>query len=311
VSRLDELARLQRGYVSTSTGQIHYATIGSGQPLLLLHQSAQSWKIYARLAHLLATRYRVVAIDLPGFGESAPLPDPFEVSDIVRVVIEVLDGLDLGAVLVNGHHTGATVTCELAASHPERVRAIAPSGFLYRTRQEREAALADLERRKDQPLAPRFTLKADGSHLWRVFERMSLRRWQGKVSAAGFEHLPSVVLPFDQPQERPEYALDDTDVVLVNESMIDNLRAAPYGALPTARAVNAYDAQARLPLITAPTLIIESGGPLEVPHMQRASEVQQLIRGSRVATIENGDVFVVHSRAASYAQVLREFFDAI
>ena len=308
--RQTELRGLTRGFVQGSHGQIHYATAGSGDALLLLHQSAQSWRIYARMANLLAPHYRVVAMDLPGFGESSPLPAPYEISDMVDVVVELLDGLGIDQVRVTGHHTGALLTCELAAAHPDRVVALAPSGYFYRNAEERARAIETFERMVGQPpVAPRFDLKADGSHLIRVFERMFIRRWQGKVSAtAGTEPLPSVILPFDQAQERPEHTFGPMDIQLVNESIIDNLRAAAYGALPTNRAVTYYDPDPRLPLITAPTLIMESSGSLEVPHIQRASIVQQLIPASKIVTIENGSVFVVHSRAAECAKILIDFF---
>jgi pimeloyl-ACP methyl ester carboxylesterase len=304
-----ELANIKRGYVDGRNGQIHYAMVGDGPPLLLVHQSAQSWRIYARLANILASEYRVIAMDLPGFGESDPLPPPFQISDIAAVATDLLDGLSVDRVRLSGHHTGAMVTAELAASHPERVSALAISGYPYRTDDEREGAILELDRPRDQPPAPRFTLKGDGSHLLRVFERMSLRRWQGKVSSTGAgAPLPSLVLPFDQPQQRPEYTIDDEDLELINESIVDNLRAAVHGGLPTNRAVTTYDPHPRLPQIKAPTLLIQSSGPFEGSYMQRASMVHTLIPQSEMATIENGDVFVVHSRAEEYGELLLRFF---
>jgi len=307
--RFVELANLTRGYVNGKRGQIHYATVGTGEPILLIHQSAQSWRIYARLANILASQYRVIAMDLPGFGESDPLPAPVHVPDLVEVAVELLDGLGINKARVSGHHTGAMVSAELAASHPERVVAVAPSGYPYRTNEERERAIRELDIPREQPPAPRFYLKADGSHLLRVFERMSLRRWQGKVSSSGVEPpFPNLVLPFDQPQQRPETTFDDEDVELVNESIVDNLQAAIYGAGPIHRAVTMYDPHPRLPLISVPTLIIQSTGAFEWHHTQRAAIVQKLIPGSQVASLQGGDVFVVHSRAQEYSEILLNFF---
>jgi pimeloyl-ACP methyl ester carboxylesterase len=312
MSRIDEIQRLKRAYVETSIGQIHYAQAGEGEALLLLHQSAQSWRIYARLAAILAARHRVVAIDLPGFGESSPMPRDFEVADVVRVIEQVLDGLGIEQSRVSGHHTGATLAVELAASRPDRVIAVAVSGYLYRTDVERERAIDALDRPVEQPPAPRFYLKADGSHLPRVFERISLRRWQSKVSAAGLQPpFPGVVLPFDQAQARPELTLDQDDVELINESIVDNLRAAPHGAVPINRALTLYDPGPRLPLVGAPALIIQSSGPFEPIYMQRADTVARLIPGGRSASIENGDIYVIHSRAEEYAGIVSGFFDSV
>ncbi len=309
--RVNEIKRFTRGYARTSTGQIHYATAGEGDALLMIHQSAQSWRVYARAGNILSARYRIIAVDLPGFGESDPLSEPFDVSDIARVLLEVMDAIGIDRFRITGHHTGATISGEMAAAYPERVLAIAPSGYMYRTPEEREKAIADIERQRLRPVSPRFDVKADGSHLWRSYERISLRRWQSKLSGMRVRQpFPALVLPFDQVQQDPAHTLDDDDVELINESIVDNLRAALYGASPTNRAIARYDLLARLPLIKAPTLIIQSTGPFEQPLLQRAAMIQRQIAGSRVHTFEDGDIFIPHSRAREFAEVLLAFFQS-
>jgi pimeloyl-ACP methyl ester carboxylesterase len=48
---------------------------GSGQPLVLVHGLGLSWRSWQPVLAALEARHDVVAIDLPGFGESPPLPD--------------------------------------------------------------------------------------------------------------------------------------------------------------------------------------------------------------------------------------------
>ena len=70
------------GYADGPFGQLHYAEAGSagagsagaGSALLCLHQTPRSWDEYAELIPLLSGRLRVVAMDTPGMGASAPLP---------------------------------------------------------------------------------------------------------------------------------------------------------------------------------------------------------------------------------------------
>ena len=53
---------MKRGYADTPHGQIHYMTMGEGEPLLLLHQTGSS-RQYWKLMPLLAGSYRTFAPD--------------------------------------------------------------------------------------------------------------------------------------------------------------------------------------------------------------------------------------------------------
>ena len=55
---------------------------GSGEPLVLLHGVATSRMIWCRVVGPLAERRRVIAVDVPGFGESAPVGPGFELPDV-------------------------------------------------------------------------------------------------------------------------------------------------------------------------------------------------------------------------------------
>ena len=112
---------LQLGYVDSSFGQLHYAQQGSGEAILLLHQAPRSWDEFREFIPLLADDFRVVAMDMPGYGNSAPVPGPQTIETYARGAWELLDTLGVDRVTVIGHHTGAAVALEMAASRPERV----------------------------------------------------------------------------------------------------------------------------------------------------------------------------------------------
>ena len=65
------LSRIQLG-----SGWVHYAEEGKGSPLILLHANPGDGKDFEAIIPVLAQQYRVIALDLPGYGESAPPPDP-------------------------------------------------------------------------------------------------------------------------------------------------------------------------------------------------------------------------------------------
>ena len=66
---------------------------------------------------------RVIAVDLPGHGESDPLPG-VSVEEYAAVVAEFLIALECGPVVVIGHSLGGAIALALAARHPELVRGL-------------------------------------------------------------------------------------------------------------------------------------------------------------------------------------------
>lgn len=102
--------------------RVRYLDCGSGPALVLLHGMAASWQWWLENIPTLAQRSRVIAVDMPGFGHSDPLPAPAEMSTHARTVIGLLDQLDVESATVAGHSMGGLVALEMAAAEPERVR---------------------------------------------------------------------------------------------------------------------------------------------------------------------------------------------
>ncbi|MDF2442359.1 MAG: 2-hydroxy-6-oxonona-2,4-dienedioate hydrolase [Subtercola sp.] len=121
-----------RMYVDLAHGQVHLRT--SGDPaapvLVLLHQVPSSSQMWEAVLQPLAERgYRVLALDLPGYGSSDPLPFPPELHDYAGVVLQTLAALGHRQAVVAGHHTGASVSLVLAAEHSDVVPAVALWGI--------------------------------------------------------------------------------------------------------------------------------------------------------------------------------------
>lgn len=68
-----------------------------------------------------AKHYRVVAMDLPGFGESGKNRKTWTVEDYAADVSEVLNGLDLKNVILIGHSMSGAIALESALNNPARV----------------------------------------------------------------------------------------------------------------------------------------------------------------------------------------------
>jgi pimeloyl-ACP methyl ester carboxylesterase len=114
---------------------IHYKDTGpkDAPVVLLLHgfgSSLQTWDVWAAQ---LETQYRVIRLDLPGFGLTGPSPlhDYSEASDVATLT-HFVDKLGVSSFSVIGHSMGGKMAWGLAAAEPDRVKALvlmAPDGF--------------------------------------------------------------------------------------------------------------------------------------------------------------------------------------
>ncbi|HWX65071.1 MAG TPA: alpha/beta hydrolase [Rhodanobacter sp.] len=92
-------------------------------PLLALHGWLDNAGSFALLAPLLARRFRVIALDLPGHGHADHLAPgaSYHYLDYVRVVLAAADALPLDRYTLLGHSLGAGIAALAAAAMPERI----------------------------------------------------------------------------------------------------------------------------------------------------------------------------------------------
>jgi len=101
-------------------GPVVAGIAGDGPPLLLLHGLSGSARWWQRNIPALSRAYRVIAIDLPGFG-GTHRDSRFVLEEAVAGVAGVLDDLGIERAHVIGHSMGGLVAGGLAAEGPERV----------------------------------------------------------------------------------------------------------------------------------------------------------------------------------------------
>jgi len=119
-------------YDSVDGVRVHSLSAGVGPPLLLLHDLFFSSRSWERVLPALAARWWVIAVDLPGFGESdRPAQYPYTVESFAHTMTTLLDALGVSQVSLLGHSLGGAVALRLADQLPERVqRAVAVSPLL-------------------------------------------------------------------------------------------------------------------------------------------------------------------------------------
>jgi pimeloyl-ACP methyl ester carboxylesterase len=105
---------------------------GTGEPLVLLHGIGMSRAAWDPVLPALAGRFEVLAVDLPGFGDSAPLPPDQEPhpAALAAAVAQYLDELGIRNPHVAGNSLGGWVALELARLRPlASVALLSPAGL--------------------------------------------------------------------------------------------------------------------------------------------------------------------------------------
>ncbi|XP_035241461.1 bifunctional epoxide hydrolase 2 [Anguilla anguilla] len=108
--------------------QVHYVDMGEGPAVLLCHGFPDSWFSWRyQILALAESGFRVLALDMKGYGDSLAPPDIEEYSQeqLCQDLITFLDKLGIVQVTLVGHDWGGSLVWNMAQCHPERVRAVA------------------------------------------------------------------------------------------------------------------------------------------------------------------------------------------
>jgi pimeloyl-ACP methyl ester carboxylesterase len=225
---------VQRGFAHTPEGQIHYAMAGQGKPVLLLHQTPRSWDEYRDVLPLIGKKYRAIAMDTVGFGDSYKPEKKASIEEYAQGVIGFLDAMSIDRASIIGHHTGGVIAVEVAASYPERVDRLVLSSTPYVDAEDRE-------QRKTRPPIDEVEFKEDGSHLSELWQRR---------------------MPF-YPKNRPD---------LLTRFVIDALKVGERME-EGHRAVSKYKMEDKVHLVKAPTLVLAgTEDPFSFPRMKPLSD---------------------------------------
>lgn len=183
---------------------IRYEKSGNGPPLVLLHTIRTQLEYFRYLAPLLAGRYTVYAVDLPGHGQSpidhaAKFDEPY-FRDAIATFIKRLDLQDVTLV---GESIGAVIALTVASELPGRVKAVfALNPYDYETR------YGDGIRRGNlfaNVIVGTLQIPVVG----RIFAQLENRAILGAVMGGGYYDArnlpPNLLTLFDRSSHRPGY----------------------------------------------------------------------------------------------------------
>jgi pimeloyl-ACP methyl ester carboxylesterase len=214
-----------------------------GTPLLCLHPSPLSGRIFERFLAVAGSSRSIFAPDLPGFGESDPPPAGAGLAEHAAAIGDFLDAMRLCQVDLLGYGFGGYVAVELANARPGQVRRmvlVAPPSSEGSSRAQARLPAEAAAPRRSEPAT-------DGSHL--------LEEWGRAVAYCGAGSPPEIVTAV----------------------MAERLRNAAQAAAAAA-AEREYPLRARLSQLSAPLLVLrlgDVGNARDVPARARLIELPE------------------------------------
>jgi pimeloyl-ACP methyl ester carboxylesterase len=250
---------------------IHYCEAGSGgEVVLLLHAFPLSSAMWEPQLRALAARFRVIAPDYRGLGQSRPAPEASTMEGIVSDVLILLRGLGVRRACVAGLSMGGYVAFELYRRAPELFRAL---------------ALCDTKPGADT-VAGR-----DGRA---AYAKNALEKGLGWVAD---DFAPKLLRPSPDPTVLAQVK------AIVQGGTPEGVAAAQRGM---ALRVDSVPTLAR---ITCPTLVVV-GEQDQITPVAEAKNMQSGIRGARLAIVPGTGHLPNLESPAAFNQILGSFFAA-
>ncbi|HEV2727678.1 MAG TPA: alpha/beta fold hydrolase, partial [Solirubrobacterales bacterium] len=261
---------------------VNYVDIGEGEPIIFVHGIAGCWRNWLENIPYFARSHRVLALDLPGFGQS-PMPTwDVSMGNYGRLIHDFCErlGIDRAAALV-GNSMGGFIATEAVIEEPERfdrLVLISAAGISFAEWQGRPIDAASRIVKAATPF-----LSGD--------RRIYLTRPLGRKFAFG--------QLFRNPNKlRPE---------LLSEQVRPGLQAPGFSEALTA--IWGYDTRERLPEIEIPTLVVWGLNDRIVP-VEAALGYHRLIPKSRLEIFERTGHLPMLERPQRFNPLLDEFIES-
>jgi pimeloyl-ACP methyl ester carboxylesterase len=264
---------------------INVVELGEGPPLVFIHGLIGRWTHWVEQLTVFAASHRVIAIDLPGFGDS-PLPaeESLSVPSFARTIDQLMEALQVGAAALVGHSMGGFTSVELAINFPERVERlvlVSPAGLS--TYNDRRALLLLAQAQRFKGIFNAYHARV-AAHAGLLARRPRLRRWEPTTNIVT-RHPDRLPAPFAA-------------------EFVRGL-AAP-GFIAGIEANLNYDYRERLGEIACPTLIVW-GARDKVVTARDAAEYERLIPNARKVIFEDTGHMAMIERPERFNALLEEF----
>lgn len=100
---------------------INYIVEGEGSPIVILHGWGANIETVRPIINILNTRYKVYALDLPGFGGSSEPKEPIDSFQYAEIVRDFLKEMNIQKATFMGHSFGGKISIILSSKYPDLV----------------------------------------------------------------------------------------------------------------------------------------------------------------------------------------------
>jgi 3-oxoadipate enol-lactonase len=239
--------------ISLPGTELNYERGGEGEPLLLIQGMTANLLAWGRpFSSLLKESFDVISFDNRGMGLSSPVTEAFSIAEMAADTAALLDALEIESAHVLGISMGGMIAQELALAEPERVRSLTLGCSYCGGPGSQLLDPADF-----QKLAEAMA-SGDGQRVYRAM-------WELNVS--------------------PAFAADEGNYAGFT-AMTEALPASRRTIAFQLQAVAAHDTSARLPNVTAPTLVVHGTADRILGH-PNGPLIASLIPGARLETLDD------------------------
>jgi pimeloyl-ACP methyl ester carboxylesterase len=255
--------------IEVGTRAVAYDDTGEGQPVVFVHGFPHHRKLWAPQLRALSAHSRVIAPDLPGFGES-DMPERFSIDAWADGLARFLDALGIERAIIAGLSMGGYITLAFWRLHQDRAVAL----ILADTRAGADSEEGKQKRRETIELARREGPTAVARTLL-----------PGMVGKSTRDREPSVVA---------------TMRAMLESASVDSIVGASEAMM------NRADATSSLATIDVPTLIVAGEEDVLTPPRE-SQAMHAAISGSRLEIIPAAGHVSNIERPAAFNQVVSEF----
>jgi 3-oxoadipate enol-lactonase len=257
--------------IQNQGAKIYWDEQGHGAPILLIMGLGWPSYLWHRTRPVLASRFRTIALDNRGVGQSDVPPGPYSMALMASDAAAVLDAAGVERAHVFGLSMGGMIAQEFALQYPKRVESLllgctAPGGT--------HAVVAE-------PAATQLLFARDLSP----------------------EELSRAINPFIYDSGTPQERID-ADFVLRKQWF-----ARPEGYMAQLQAILAWEAYSRLPQITAPTFVIHGESDRLVPPAN-GKIIAERIPGAKLVIIPNASHILSTDQPDAVHHAVLDFLDA-
>jgi len=253
-------------FVENQGAKIYWDEEGPGEPLLLIMGLSYPSYMWHRTRPVLAKRFRTIALDNRGVGQSDVPPGPYSIALMASDAAAVLDAAHVQSAHVFGVSMGGMIAQEFALQYPDRVLSLilgcTASGGPHAVQPE-PAALQTLMRQGMNP-----------------------------------EQAKEAIIPFIYDAATPRERIDEDMAIRMK------WYPTPQGYIGQLRGIMGWEAYSRIAQITAPTLVIHGETDRLVPAAN-GRLIAERIPGAKLVLIPHAShIFETDQPGAAHQAVL-------